>query len=48
MTEHGMAGPAGLPRRQEHVQARELDRRLGIQPLNETPGLEVYSDEPRV
>ncbi len=27
---------------------RELDRRLGIKPLNETPGLEVYSSEPRV
>jgi excinuclease ABC subunit A len=27
---------------------RELDRRLGIKPLNETPGLQVYSDEPRV
>ena len=26
----------------------ELDRRLGIPPLNETPGVQVYSDEPRV
>jgi excinuclease ABC subunit A len=27
---------------------RDLDRRLGIKPLNETPGLQVYSSEPRV
>jgi excinuclease ABC subunit A len=26
----------------------DLDRRLGIKPLNETPGLQVYSSEPRV
>jgi excinuclease ABC subunit A len=26
----------------------DLVRRLGIKPLNETPGLEVYSNEPRV
>jgi excinuclease ABC subunit A len=28
--------------------AEELNRRLGIPPLNDTPGLEVYSNEPRV
>ena len=44
----GMAAAAGVPRRQEHLQAGELAQRLGIRPLNETPGLEVYGDETRV
>ena len=45
---HGMARPPRLPRREEHVQAGRADRQLGLPPLNETPGLEVYGNEPRV
>ena len=42
----GMAAAAGLPRRQERLQAGATwSQRLGIRPLNETPGLEVYGND---
>ena len=40
---------AGLPRRPQHLQAGgRCVSRLGIRPLNETAGLEVYGNEERV